>query len=90
MELLPTLDAQTVEPESDTPTSRSEPDGASESGGIYREIAQAHQEVYALYELSSSLGRSLGVSESMSLIAGPTAAAGTILMLCVVLAGPRR
>ena len=69
VELLPTLDAPTFEPGSEIPASVPKADAVSESGGIYHEIAQAHQEVYALYELSSSLGRSLGVSESMSLIA---------------------
>ena len=36
---------------------------------FYGEITRAHQEVYALYDLARSLGTSLGVTESMTLIA---------------------
>ncbi len=36
---------------------------------VYGAITEAHQEVSALYELARSLGTSLGVSESMTLIA---------------------
>ena len=36
---------------------------------VYGAITEAHQEVSALYELARSLGTSLGVSESMTLVA---------------------
>jgi diguanylate cyclase (GGDEF)-like protein/putative nucleotidyltransferase with HDIG domain len=36
---------------------------------VYRDIALAHREIYALYELAQSMGTSLGVSETMAIIA---------------------
>jgi diguanylate cyclase (GGDEF)-like protein len=35
----------------------------------FANIARAHQEIYALYEIAQAIGSSLGVSDSMSLIA---------------------
>jgi diguanylate cyclase (GGDEF)-like protein/putative nucleotidyltransferase with HDIG domain len=36
---------------------------------VYRDIALAHREIYALYELAQSMGTSLGVAETMAIIA---------------------
>jgi diguanylate cyclase (GGDEF)-like protein/putative nucleotidyltransferase with HDIG domain len=36
---------------------------------VFDEIAHAHREIYALYELAQTMGTSLGVSDTMSLIA---------------------
>ncbi len=41
----------------------------SRSTNVYRDIALAHREIYALYELAQSMGTSLGVSETMAIIA---------------------
>jgi diguanylate cyclase (GGDEF)-like protein/putative nucleotidyltransferase with HDIG domain len=46
-------------------------DAAEEArpANVYRDIALAHREIYALYELAQSMGTSLGVSETMAIIA---------------------
>jgi diguanylate cyclase (GGDEF)-like protein len=36
----------------------------------YENIAKAHQEIYALYEIAQAIGSSLGVADTMSLIGG--------------------
>ncbi len=36
----------------------------------FENIAKAHQEIYALYEIAQAIGSSLGVADTMSLIAG--------------------
>ncbi len=36
----------------------------------FENIAQAHQEIYSLYEIAQAIGSSLGVADTMSLIAG--------------------
>ena len=36
----------------------------------FENIARAHQEIYALYEIAQAIGSSLGVADTMSLIAG--------------------
>ena len=65
VELLPELDRVTETPATPEPGSP----GDAPEGDIYQQIARAHHEVYALYELSSTLGRSLSVTEGMALIA---------------------
>ena len=43
-----------------------------EAGGettVFEEIAHAHREIYALYEIAQSMGTGLGVSDTMALIA---------------------
>lgn len=35
---------------------------------VFQDIAQAHKEIYALYEIAQALGASLGVSDTMALI----------------------
>ena len=39
------------------------------SATVFRDIALAHREVYALYELAQALGTSLGIADTMALIA---------------------
>ena len=39
------------------------------SAKVFRDIALAHREVYALYELAQALGTSLGIGDTMALIA---------------------
>ena len=65
VEILPELERATETPATPDATSS----GDEHEGTIYQQIARAHQEVYALYALSSTLGRSLGVIEGMALIA---------------------
>jgi diguanylate cyclase (GGDEF)-like protein/putative nucleotidyltransferase with HDIG domain len=36
---------------------------------VFQEIAQAHREIYALYEIAQSMGTGLGVGDTMALIA---------------------
>ncbi|MBM3776675.1 MAG: diguanylate cyclase [Acidimicrobiia bacterium] len=42
---------------------------ASAEPTVYSDIALAHREIYALYEIAQSIGTTLGVSDTMSLIA---------------------
>ncbi len=44
------------------------PASASPTKNVFDDIALAHRELYALYELAQALGSSLGVSDTMSLI----------------------
>jgi diguanylate cyclase (GGDEF)-like protein/putative nucleotidyltransferase with HDIG domain len=46
-----------------------------EMGGktAFEDIAKAHQEIYALYEIAQAIGSSLGATDTMSLIAGKLA-----------------
>ena len=37
---------------------------------VFQDIAQAHREIYALYEIAQALGSSLGVTDTMALISG--------------------
>jgi diguanylate cyclase (GGDEF)-like protein len=46
---------------------------ASSQGGettAFENIARAHQEIYSLYEIAQAIGSSLGLADTMSLIAG--------------------
>ena len=36
---------------------------------MFEDIAHAHREIYALYEIAQTMGTSLGVSDTMALIA---------------------
>ena len=36
---------------------------------MFQEIAHAHREIYALYDIAQSMGTGLGVSDTMALIA---------------------
>ncbi len=42
--------------------------GAAPSGNVFRDIALAHREIYALYEIAQAMGSSLGVADTMALI----------------------
>jgi diguanylate cyclase (GGDEF)-like protein/putative nucleotidyltransferase with HDIG domain len=44
-------------------------DAPGEDTSVFQEIAQAHREIYALYEIAQSMGTGLGVSDTMTLIA---------------------
>jgi diguanylate cyclase (GGDEF)-like protein len=68
LNLLPELDrefasghGETGEAQADTP--------AGPDGGAFEDIALAHQEARALYQIAQALGTSLGVAETMRLIA---------------------
>src|SRR5690242_12096904 len=77
IDLLPSLadelgaDAKQLQPAQPTP----EPWGMPMSGGTpasthsaFENIALAHREIYALYEIAQSMGTSLGVADTMALI----------------------
>jgi diguanylate cyclase (GGDEF)-like protein/putative nucleotidyltransferase with HDIG domain len=79
VDLLPSLmaeaaaedrDAAAVEPKSRVSgsTAIGVPPGASPSNA-FENIALAHREIYALYEIAQSMGTSLGVTDTMALIA---------------------
>ena len=82
IDMLPTLDAEReIEsrpparipeaapapvPDSEPATGLSpEPSGSS---NVFEDIARAHREIYALYEIAQAMGGSLGVSDTMALI----------------------
>ncbi len=41
----------------------------SASGSVFDDIAHAHREIYALYEIAQTMGTSLGIADTMALIA---------------------
>ena len=43
------------------------------TGNAFENIALAHREIYALYEIAQSMGTSLGVSDTMALISSKLA-----------------
>lgn len=45
------------------------PDGTGRGGTVFDDIALAHREIYALYEIAQTMGTSLGVADTMALIA---------------------
>ncbi len=79
--LLPTLSAEADELEG-TPTRRLSLESTSQRGRpaagfqpegrattVFEDIAHAHREIYALYEIAQTMGTSLGVADTMALIA---------------------
>ena len=44
------------------------PEGTTESSTVFEDIALAHREIYALYEIAQTMGTSLGVADTMALI----------------------
>jgi diguanylate cyclase (GGDEF)-like protein/putative nucleotidyltransferase with HDIG domain len=77
IELLPTLIAEMGEAEHAVAPAEALPvsDGSSAVGLVpasasnaFENIALAHREIYALYEIAQSMGTSLGVSDTMALI----------------------
>jgi diguanylate cyclase (GGDEF)-like protein/putative nucleotidyltransferase with HDIG domain len=78
-ELLPTLQKQALEldqsmrratPEEQTPQGQPATGLAPELSkkNVFEDIALAHREIYALYEIAQAMGTSLGVSDTMALI----------------------
>ena len=47
----------------------SPPDDSRDRAKVFEEIAHAHREIYALYDIAQSMGTGLGVSDTMALIA---------------------
>jgi diguanylate cyclase (GGDEF)-like protein/putative nucleotidyltransferase with HDIG domain len=45
------------------------PDSAGRGSTVFDDIALAHREIYALYEIAQTMGTSLGVADTMALIA---------------------
>jgi len=75
LELLPTLqfaDRVLVEPGDHDAPGLAHSQHLFENGenAAFENIARAHQEIYALYEIAQAIGSSLGVADTMSLIAG--------------------
>ena len=81
-ELLPVLQAEAARLEQATlPKSSDEPHGGAvgqpatglapepSKKNVFDDIALAHREIYALYEIAQAMGTSLGVSDTMALIA---------------------
>ena len=78
IELLPSLIAETAAEESKAagPTTESALSGAAAAGRTpervshtaFENIALAHREIYALYEIAQAMGTSLGVADTMALI----------------------
>src|SRR6185436_12261568 len=46
---------------------------AETGGAIFKDIALAHREIYALYEIAQSMGTSLSVTDTMALISSKIA-----------------
>jgi diguanylate cyclase (GGDEF)-like protein/putative nucleotidyltransferase with HDIG domain len=82
MALLPTLQLEAARLEQLTaPKSAAEPDGQAvgqpatglapepSKKNVFDDIALAHREIYALYEIAQAMGTSLGVADTMALIA---------------------
>ena len=59
-----------LEPTSDPgrPAAGFQPEGALRSNTVFDDIALAHREIYALYEIAQTMGTSLGVADTMALI----------------------
>ena len=68
VQILPGIDPRASGGHNTPPPTDQRPNPAADAP-VYGAITEAHQEVSALYELARSLGTSLGVSESMTLIA---------------------
>src|SRR5690349_12585344 len=45
-----------------------QPEGTTKSSTVFEDIALAHREIYALYEIAQTMGTSLGVADTMALI----------------------
>src|SRR5262249_40356218 len=80
IEQLPALEAE-ADNATDTVRTLTVPTGASEKGRpavgllpepsnktVFHDIALAHREIYALYEIAQAMGTSLGVADTMALI----------------------
>ena len=81
IELLPSLQAEAQKLEQGIRKSHDEPDGPATGSpatglapeptkkNVFDDIALAHREIYALYEIAQAMGTSLGVADTMALIA---------------------
>ncbi len=81
IELLPSLQEQATQLELSMRKTRLDTDGQvigqpatgfsaeGEQKNVFEDIALAHREIYALYEIAQAMGTSLGVSDTMALIA---------------------
>src|SRR6187402_2821860 len=78
-ELLPSLQAEAVQldqnvrrPAAEEQTAQGQPATGlapeSSKKNVFEDIALAHREIYALYEIAQAMGTSLGVSDTMALI----------------------
>jgi diguanylate cyclase (GGDEF)-like protein/putative nucleotidyltransferase with HDIG domain len=65
--LAPSFSVPFREPDSGTRTNPPSNDRSRQS--VFDDIAVAHREIYALYEIAQTMGTSLGVSDTMALIA---------------------
>jgi diguanylate cyclase (GGDEF)-like protein len=72
LDLLPTLQVADQAPGEREAHGPARPKRLLENGetAAFENIARAHQEIYALYEIAQAIGSSLGVADTMSLIAG--------------------
>jgi diguanylate cyclase (GGDEF)-like protein/putative nucleotidyltransferase with HDIG domain len=75
LDLLPSLDRQAAAIERQSTTSgvsaepaESRPAVPAGRNNVYDDIALAHREIYALYEIAQAMGTSLGVADTMALI----------------------
>jgi diguanylate cyclase (GGDEF)-like protein/putative nucleotidyltransferase with HDIG domain len=75
IDLLPALTAELVEEGAGQQIAPQQPsvgigapDGPLPENRVFENIALAHREIYALYEIAQSMGTSLGVSDTMALI----------------------
>ena len=71
-----TLEQQTVrrlsleaEPSDSRPATGLSPEPKAAKKNVFEDIALAHREIYALYEIAQAMGTSLGVADTMALIA---------------------
>src|SRR5215472_5117995 len=81
-ELLPVLQQEALQldqslrraPEEETTAKGAQPavglvdESAAARSNVFQDIALAHREIYALYEIAQAMGSSLGVSDTMALI----------------------
>lgn len=60
----------TLEPTSERgrPAVGFQPEAPTKSSTVFEDIALAHREIYALYEIAQTMGTSLGVADTMALI----------------------
>jgi diguanylate cyclase (GGDEF)-like protein/putative nucleotidyltransferase with HDIG domain len=80
VELLPALSAEAgIDPQAEAPAAAAAvTDAAAEAHGTgrgtaFENIALAHREIYALYEIAQAMGTSLGVPDTMALISSKLA-----------------
>jgi diguanylate cyclase (GGDEF)-like protein/putative nucleotidyltransferase with HDIG domain len=66
----PARRVDTIEPAADADRPAAEPQVRAErTTTVFDDIAHAHREIYALYDIAQALGTSLGIADTMALIA---------------------